>query len=400
MVRGNADRVGLDPAVAHPVELLPAYPHLLRQVVDASAGRVGSLTPARLPTGARRSRSTTSGGRGCPQQAPEHCCRLPAPTDVVDRQPVSPGCGRRRGAGRSGSARARGRRSTAGVVEHQRRQPAGGDHRHVDGSPSGPTMPRSSGSRRRRPGRRSRTGCPTAAPRRCCGRSPSAAEPARPGAAGRPAQPSASTEISMPGAIAPPRYSPLADTASKVVAVPKSTTIARAAVQLDRRQRVDHPVGADLLGVVGQHGYAGAHPGLDDRPPARRRSSGGTCRASRAAPPAPSSTARCRRPRRCRRSACWASSPRSTHRDLVGGAVRLGGRPASARPAPRRRTDRARCACCPTSIASSITRPPQGDRRRCRSAGWCRPARRPRAAPARSRRPARRSASPGSTSAR
>ena len=36
---------------------------------------------------------------------------------------------------------------------------------------------------------------------------------------------SASSEISMPGAIAPPRYSPLADTASNVVAVPKSTTI-------------------------------------------------------------------------------------------------------------------------------------------------------------------------------
>ena len=40
-----------------------------------------------------------------------------------------------------------------------------------------------------------------------------------------PRAPSASTEISMPGAIAPPRYSPLADTASKVVAVPKSTTM-------------------------------------------------------------------------------------------------------------------------------------------------------------------------------
>ena len=31
--------------------------------------------------------------------------------------------------------------------------------------------------------------------------------------------------ISMPGMIAPPRYSPLSDTASNVVAVPKSTTI-------------------------------------------------------------------------------------------------------------------------------------------------------------------------------
>ena len=29
----------------------------------------------------------------------------------------------------------------------------------------------------------------------------------------------------MPGAIAPPRYSPLADTASQVVAVPKSATM-------------------------------------------------------------------------------------------------------------------------------------------------------------------------------
>ncbi len=41
-----------------------------------------------------------------------------------------------------------------------------------------------------------------------------------------PRAPSASTEISIPGAIAPPRYSPRALTASNVVAVPKSTTIA------------------------------------------------------------------------------------------------------------------------------------------------------------------------------
>lgn len=38
--------------------------------------------------------------------------------------------------------------------------------------------------------------------------------------------PRASTEISMPGAITPPVYSPRGETASKVVAVPKSTTIA------------------------------------------------------------------------------------------------------------------------------------------------------------------------------
>ena len=42
-------------------------------------------------------------------------------------------------------------------------------------------------------------------------------------AAARPTR--ASMQISMPGAIAPPRYSPLAETASQVVAVPKSATI-------------------------------------------------------------------------------------------------------------------------------------------------------------------------------
>ena len=36
----------------------------------------------------------------------------------------------------------------------------------------------------------------------------------------------ASTEMPMPGAMAPPRKSPSADTAVKVVAVPKSTTMA------------------------------------------------------------------------------------------------------------------------------------------------------------------------------
>ena len=36
---------------------------------------------------------------------------------------------------------------------------------------------------------------------------------------------SASRLISMPGTMAPPRYSPLSEMTSKVVAVPKSTTI-------------------------------------------------------------------------------------------------------------------------------------------------------------------------------
>ena len=36
---------------------------------------------------------------------------------------------------------------------------------------------------------------------------------------------SASMEMLIPGQIAPPRYSPFCDTASNVVAVPKSTTM-------------------------------------------------------------------------------------------------------------------------------------------------------------------------------
>ena len=39
------------------------------------------------------------------------------------------------------------------------------------------------------------------------------------------ARKSASMEMWMPGQMAPPRYSPLGVTASKVVAVPKSTTM-------------------------------------------------------------------------------------------------------------------------------------------------------------------------------
>ena len=41
-----------------------------------------------------------------------------------------------------------------------------------------------------------------------------------------PRRPSASSEMSMPGAMAPPMYSPRGLTTSNVVAVPKSTTIA------------------------------------------------------------------------------------------------------------------------------------------------------------------------------
>ena len=77
----------------------------------------------------------------------------------------------------------------------------------------------------------------------------------------------------MPGAIAPPTYSPRALTTSKVVAVPKSTTIAGPPYSVGGGERVDDPVGADLARVVHQHRDAGPHARLDDDRAARRRSS-------------------------------------------------------------------------------------------------------------------------------
>jgi hypothetical protein len=72
---------------------------------------------------------------------------------------------------------------------------------------------------------------------------------------------SASTEISTPGASAPPRNSPLADTTSKLVLVPKSTTTAGPAVERVRGQRVDDPVRAHLARVVVRSGTPVFTPG-------------------------------------------------------------------------------------------------------------------------------------------
>ena len=77
-------------------------------------------------------------------------------------------------------------------------------------------------------------------------------------------RPSASREISMPGAMAPPTYSPRGATTSKVVAVPKSTTIDGPVVEARGREGVDDPVRADLARVVHEHRHAGLHAGLDD----------------------------------------------------------------------------------------------------------------------------------------
>ena len=68
----------------------------------------------------------------------------------------------------------------------------------------------------------------------------------------------------MPGAMAPPRYSPASETASKVVAVPKSTTMHGPAVAAVGRDGVDDAVGAQLVRVVDRERDAGAHAGADD----------------------------------------------------------------------------------------------------------------------------------------
>ena len=68
----------------------------------------------------------------------------------------------------------------------------------------------------------------------------------------------------MPGAITPPRYSPASEIASKVVAVPKSTTMQGLAVAPVRRHRVGDAVGAQLVGVVDGDRQARAHARLED----------------------------------------------------------------------------------------------------------------------------------------
>ena len=74
---------------------------------------------------------------------------------------------------------------------------------------------------------------------------------------------SASSEISIPGASAPPRNSPLAETTSMLVEVPKSTTTQAVLVQPVRGEGVHHPVAADLPRVVDQQRDPGAHARAD-----------------------------------------------------------------------------------------------------------------------------------------
>ena len=159
--RGARERHGLrlDPAVAHPVELLPAYAHLLGQLVVRRHALVAH--PPRLPTAGPPVAAARSGGVAL-EDHPQADQGEPRLVHVDHASPR-----------RAPAARARRSRSPS---------------RRPGRRPARPAR-RPSGSRRRRPGRRSRTGCRTATPRPCCGRSPTAAGPARPAAAGRRAHP-------------------------------------------------------------------------------------------------------------------------------------------------------------------------------------------------------------------
>ena len=76
---------------------------------------------------------------------------------------------------------------------------------------------------------------------------------------------SASTEISMPGASAPPTNSPLRADRVEVGGGAEVHHDGRAAVQVHRGHRVHDPVAAHFLGVVHPDRHPGAHPGLDDQ---------------------------------------------------------------------------------------------------------------------------------------
>ena len=139
-----------------------------------------------------------------------------------------------------------------------------------------PRAPRGCGRRSRRPGRRSRRRAPTGAPATVvCEITRSGAANGTLGSRAARAN-SASIEISMPGASTPPTNSPAAETTSKFVEVPKSTTTAGAPWRSPRCDGIRDPVGADLARIVvaNRHARRDARPEheqLDARPPLGER---------------------------------------------------------------------------------------------------------------------------------
>ena len=118
----------------------------------------------------------------------------------------------------------------------------------------------------RRPARRIRRGprIGSTPPSTC--RSRSGARPARPGGGGGVGEQCVEADRHA-GVMAPPRYSPASEMASKVVAVPRSTTMHGPAEQVVGTDGIGDAVGSDLLGVVVEDG----HPALDPRLEHHRR---------------------------------------------------------------------------------------------------------------------------------
>ena len=148
------------------------------------------------------------------------------------------------------------------LVDHQRREIAGGDHADVVGV--GARARRSSGRRCPRPALATPKTIPD-----CSASTVFLAITVRGRASSTlrswaPRRPSASREISIPGAIAPPTYWPgAADDVEGGRGAAEVDHDRRSAELGGRGERVDDPVGADLARVVHQHRYAGAHAGLD-----------------------------------------------------------------------------------------------------------------------------------------
>ena len=183
-----------------------------------------------------------------------------------------------------------------------------------------------------------------------------------------PRRPSASSEISMPGAIAPPTYCPCSLTTSKVVAVAEVDDDGRSAVERGGGQCVDDPVRTHLARIVHQDRDAGADAGLDhhvgDRAEVRRSASPAT----RAGPPAPSSTRHI--PVTSADSGAVGEQSVQEHRPLVRRAALVGRDPPVRHHLTGRRAARARCGCCrcrrragPCSVSVSRPRGPCPGRR-------------------------------------
>ena len=199
------------------------------------------------------------------------------------------------------------------------------------------------GGRSRRSPRRTRRPSPPGGWPGWCGRSRRSARPGRPWAAARRARSAPPSRSATPGPITPPRYSPSSETASKVIAGAEVDDGAGAAEAVVGGDRVDEPVGAELVRVVEADRHPGLHPRADHHaggaqvPLGSSASTRGQPRHDRAddrgvdrAELDPAQPQQARQPRPRARRRC----PRRRWRS------------ASARPARRRRRRRCGSACC------------------------------------------------------